>query len=62
MNAGNAIIHFRVRANGTAFTSFTVTGPGGERVTVTLGTQSRAINLSLPASTNAKQQPGCTPR
>jgi hypothetical protein len=61
-NAGNTVTHFKVRANGTAFTSFAVTSPGGERVTVTLGSKSRVLAISLPAGTNVKQQKGCTPR
>jgi hypothetical protein len=60
-NAANVTTHFKVRRNGMAFTSFAVPGPGGERVTVTLGSQTRTMNLTLPAGTNVKQPSGCTP-
>jgi hypothetical protein len=61
-SAANITTHFKVRPNGTAFTSFAVPGPGTERVVVTLGLQTRAMSLALPAGTNVKQTTGCTPR
>ncbi|MBV8079769.1 MAG: hypothetical protein JO186_05260 [Actinobacteria bacterium] len=61
-NAANMTVHFTVRSNGTAFTSFPVANGGGERVTATLGAKSRAVNLDLPAGTNVKQQKGCVPQ
>jgi hypothetical protein len=61
-NAANLTTHFKVRRNGMAFTSFVVPGAGSERVTVTLGTQTRAMNLTLPAGANVNPTSGCTPR
>jgi hypothetical protein len=61
-NAANTTVHFKVRTNGTAFTSFPVTTPGGEHVTITIGSQTRALSLALPAGGNIKPQEGCTPK
>jgi len=61
-SAANMTTRFKVRRFGLAFTSFPVTGPGAEHVTVTLGSQTRALNLTLPKGSNVSQEKGCTPR
>jgi hypothetical protein len=61
-SAANATVHFNVRTNGTAFTSFPVTTPGGEHVTITIGNETRAPSLSLPTTGNINPQEGCTPK
>jgi hypothetical protein len=60
--AANMTTHFVVRKNGTAFTSFNGTTQGAEQVTVTLGTKTRVLHLTVPVGTNVKQQAGCVPR
>jgi hypothetical protein len=59
--AANVTTHFKVRKNGTAFTSFNGTTSGSQRITVTLGWRTRVINLTIPSGTNVRQQAGCTP-